>query len=153
MIDGSHRRGAEKVGWGLNGSWVQPLLEGNLSTNLVLQETTYNSAVFYDAPGAADFPSSEKLRNAELGGNWDRHFGDIELNLVALQRLQRDQNDNASITPGQDQNFYSVADSGETILRGTLRYLWSADLMLEGGMEGAYNFLNGSSSYVSNGAL
>jgi len=152
VIDGSHRRGAEKVGWGLNGSWVQPLLEGNLSTNLVLQETTYNSAVFYDAPGAAHFPSSEKLRNAELGGNWDRHFGAIELNLVALQRLQRDQNDNASIAPGQDQNFYSVADSGESILRGTLRYLWSANLMLEGGMEGAYNFLNGNSSFVSNGA-
>src|ERR1700733_4017049 len=152
VIDGSHRRGAEKVGWGLNGSWVQPLLDGNLSTNLVLQESSYHSAVFYDAPGQADFPALEKWRNAELGGNWDRHFGAIELNLVALQRLQRDQNDNASITPGQDQVFYSVADSGESILRATLRYLWSADLMLESGMEGAYNFLNGSSSYVSNGA-
>lgn len=153
VIDGSHRRGAEKVGWGLNGSWVQPLLAGNLSTNLVLQETTYNSAVFYDAPGQADFPASEKLRNAELGGNWDRHFGAVELNLVVLQRLQRDQNDNASITPGQDQVFNSVGDSGESILRGTLRYFWSPDLTLEGGMEGAYNFLNGASSYVSNGVL
>ena len=35
VINGSHRRGAEKVGYGLNGSWVQPLLEGNLSTNLI----------------------------------------------------------------------------------------------------------------------
>ena len=64
-----------------------------------MQETTYNSAVFYDAPGAADFPSSLKTRSAELGGNWDRHFGAAEFNLVALQRLERDVNDNASITP------------------------------------------------------
>ena len=62
VIDGSHRRGAEKVGWGLNGSWVQPLLAGNLSTNLVLQESSYHSAVFYDAPGQADFPSGEKAQ-------------------------------------------------------------------------------------------
>lgn len=152
VIDGSHRRGAEKVGWGLNGSWVQPLLAGNLSTNLILQETIYNSAVFYDAPGQADYPANEKLRNAELGGNWDRHFGDVELNLVALQRLQRDQNDNAAITPGSDQVFHSVADSGESILRATARYLWSPSLMLESGLEGAYNFLNGVSTYLSNGA-
>jgi hypothetical protein len=151
VIDGSHRRGAEKVGWGLNGSGGQPLFDGTLSATLVLQETIYNSAVIYDAPGQADFPANEKLRNAELGGNWDRHFGATELNLVMLQRLQRDQNDNASITPGQDQLFHSVADSGESILRTTLRYLWSADLMLEGGVEGDYNFLNGASSYVSNG--
>ena len=153
VLDGSHRRGAEKVGWGLNGSWEQPLLEGNLVTDLILQQTTYNSAVFYDAPGEADFPSSEKLRNAELGGHWDRHFGQVELNLVALQRLQRDQNDNASLTPGQDQLFHSIADSGESILRATLKYLWSPELMLEGGMEGAYNFLNGHSNFVANGTL
>jgi len=153
VIDGSHRRGAEKVGWGLNGSWEQPLLDGKLATNLILQETTYNSDVFYDPPGQADFPSSERLRNAELGGHWDRQFGAAQLNIVVLQRLQRDRNDNAAITPGEDQAFHSVADSGESILRGTLRYLWSPDLMLEGGLEGAYNFLNGTSSYVDNGAV
>ena len=153
VIDGSHRRGAEKVGYGLNGTWVQPLLDGNLSTNLVAQETTYNSAVFTDAPGEADFPSSLKTRSAELGGTWDRHFGAAELSVVGLQRLERDQNDNASITPGSDQVFTSVSDSGESILRATLRYLWSPNLMLESGIEGAYNFLNGNSSFVSNGAL
>ncbi|HWF64283.1 MAG TPA: TonB-dependent receptor [Rhizomicrobium sp.] len=153
VINGSHRRGTEKVGYGLNGSWVQPLLEGNLSTNLVLQETSYHQAVIYDAPGQADFPALEKLRNAELGGHWDRQFGAAELNIVAIQRLQRDQNDNAAITPGEDQFFHSVSDTGESILRGTLRYLWSPDLMLEGGLEGAYNFLDGSSSYINNGAV
>lgn len=152
VIDGSHRRGAEKVGWGLNGAWEQPLLDGKLSTNLILQETTYNSAVFYDAPGQADFPSSERLRNAELGGHWDRQFGAAQLSILVLQRLQRDQNDNASITPGQNQFFHSVGDTSESILRTTLRYLWSPDMMVEGGMEGAYNTLDGNSSYVANGA-
>ena len=152
VADGSHRRGAEKVGWGINGSWVQPLLEGGLSTNLILQETTYNSAVFYDAPGAADFPSSQKVRSAELGANWDRHFGSSELTIVALQRLERDQNDNASITSSADQTFHSVSDTSESILRATLRYITSQALMIESGLEGAYNTLNGNSSYVSNGA-
>ena len=151
VIDGSHRRGAEKVGYALNGSLGRPVWGGDFSTNLVLQETTYNSDVFYDAPGAANFPASQKVRTAELGANWDRRFGAWDLNLVALQRLERDQNFNASISAGTDETFNSVGGTGESILRATARYVASETLMLESGLESAYNFLNGTSSFIDNG--
>ena len=74
LIDGAHRRGAEKVGYGLNASLSRPIWQGAFAANLTLQQTTYNSSVFYDAPGAADFPASLKVRSAEMGANWDRQF-------------------------------------------------------------------------------
>ena len=98
------------------------------------------------------FPSSQKIRSAELGANWDRNFGPVELNLVGLQRLERDQNFGAAIAANSTQIFNSVSDTGESILRATARYVPEKDLMIESGLEGAYNFLNGHSSFVSNGA-
>ena len=106
MIDGAHRRGAEQVGYGLNASLSRPIWQGAFNANLTLQQTTYNSSVFYDPPGRGrTFPSSQKVRSAELGANWDRTFGAVELNLVALQRLERDQNFNASISAAPDSDL------------------------------------------------
>ena len=152
VTDGAHRRGAEQVGYSLNAALSRPVWRGNFAANLTLEKTTYNSATYYDPPGAMDFPSSHKVRSAEFGANWDRIFGKTELNLVALQRLQRDQKFNASIASGADQIFNSVSDTGESILRATVRYVHSKALRIESGLEGAYNFLNGTSSFLSNGA-
>jgi hypothetical protein len=152
VIDGAHRRGAEQVGYAVNASLSRPLWSGAFSTNLMLQETIYNSAVFYDDPGAVDYPSSLKVRTAEWGANWDRNFGPVELTVIGLQRLERDQNFNAALSSGNDQIFHSVGDTGESILRATARYIPSQPLMLETGLEGAYNFLNGQSSFLVNGA-
>ncbi len=149
--DGAHRRGAEQVGYAVNASLSRPVLQGAFAANLTLQQTIYNSAVFYDAPNAADFPANSKVRSAEMGANWDRNFGAVKLSLVALQRLERDQNFNASIASGSNQVFNSVSDTAESILRGTVRYVSSQTLMIQGGIEGAYNSLNGSSSFISNG--
>ncbi len=151
-IDNAHRRGAEQTGYGLNAALSRPVWQGELNANLTLQQWTYNSAVIYDAPNAASFPASQRERSAEIGANWDRNFGPVELNLVALQRLQRDQNFNASIASRSNQVFNSASDTGESILRGTVRYVPSQTLMIQGGMEGAYNSLTGSSSFISNGA-
>ncbi len=152
VIDGAHRRGAEQVGYAVNASLSRPVWEGAFNTNLTLQQTIYNSAVFYDAPGAENFPSSQKSRSAELGANWDRNFGPVELNLVGLQRLERDQNFGAAIAANSTQIFNSVSDTGESILRATVRYVPEKDLMIESGLEGAYNSLKGNSSFISNGA-
>lgn len=150
-IDAAHRRGAEKVGYSLNASLSRPVWRGDLSTNLTLEKTTYNSATYYDPPGAINFPSSHKVRSGEFGANWDRIFGKTELNLVALQRLERDQKYNASIAPGSDDVFRSVSDTGESILRATVRYVRSKALRIETGLEADYNFLNGRSSFLTNG--
>ena len=152
VIDADHRRGDEQVGYALNASLSRPVLAGDFNANLTLQQTTFNSAVFYDPPQAQDFPSSQKIRSAELGANWDRSFGPFELHLLGLQRLERDQNDNAAIASNSTQIFHSVGDTSESILRATVRYVPEKDLMIESGLEGAYNSLNGHSSLVSNGA-
>ena len=152
LIDASHHRGAEQPGYSLNASLSRPVWQGAFAANLTLQQTTYNSAVFYDAPGAADFPYSHKIRSAEIGTNWDRSFGPVELTLVGLQRLERNAYFNASISSGVDQTFTSVADTSESILRGTVRYIPSKTLTLEGGLEGDDNALDGHSSFISSGA-
>ncbi|MEP6831679.1 MAG: TonB-dependent receptor [Rhizomicrobium sp.] len=152
IIDASHHRGAEKAGYGLNASLSRPVLQGAFTANLTLQQTTFNSAVFYDAPSAARFPYSHKTRSAEIGANWDRSFGPVELTLVGLQRLERNAYFNASISSGVNQTFTSVSDTSESILRSTVRYIPSQTLTLEGGLEGAYNLLDGHSSFISSGA-
>jgi outer membrane receptor protein involved in Fe transport len=152
IIDASHHRGAEKAGYGLNASLSRPVLQGAFTANLTLQQTTFNSAVFYDAPAAASFPSSHKIRSAEIGANWDRSFGPVEVTLVGLQRLERNAYFNASISSGVNQTFTSVSDTSESILRSTVRYIPSQTLTLEGGLEGAYNLLDGHSSFISSGA-
>lgn len=151
-IDGAHRRGAEKVGYSLNAALSRPVWQGDFAANLTLEKTTFNSATYYDPPGAMQFPSSHKARSAEFGANWDRIFGKTELNLVALQRLQRDQKFNASTGSGSDEIFNSVSDTGESILRSTVRYVFSKAFRIESGFEGAYNSLSGTSSFLSNGA-
>lgn len=153
LVDASHHRGAEKTGWGLNASLARPLWAGAFTANLTLRQTTYNSVVFYDAPGAARFPYNHMIRSAEAGANWDRISGPLELTLVGLQRLQRDEYFNASLSGTVNQIFTSVSDTSESILRGTVRYTPSQTLMFEGGLEGDYNTLEGHSSFVSNGAL
>ena len=146
-IDAAHRRGAEQVGYSLNATLSRPVWQGNFSTNLTLEKTTYNAATYYDPPDAIRFPFSKKVRSGEFGANWDR----TELNLVALQRLGRTQKYNASLASGTDEVFRSVSDTGESILRATVRYVHSKALRIETGLEGAYNFLNGHSSFLTNG--
>jgi len=151
VIDASHHRGAEKAGYGLNASLSRPVLEGAFTANLTLQQTTFNSSVFYDAPSAASFPYSHRIRSAEAGANWDRYFGPVELTLVGLQRLERNAYFNAALSSGSTQVFNSVSDTSESILRGTLRYIPSQILTFESGLEGDYNTLDGHSSFISNG--
>jgi len=127
------------------------VLEGAFTANLTLQQTTFNSSVFYDAPSAASFPYSHRIRSAEAGANWDRYFGPVELTLVGLLRLERNAYFNAALSSGSTQVFTSVSDTSESIMRGTLRYIPSQTLTFESGLEGDYNTLDGHSSFISNG--
>lgn len=151
VVDASHHRGAEDAGYGLNASLSRPLFQGAFNANLTLQQTTFNSSVFYDAPAAASFPYSHKKRSAEAGANWDRYFGPLELTLVGLQRLERNEYYNASISSAATQVFTSTADTSESILRSTVRYTSSQSLTLESGLEADYNTLDGHSSFISSG--
>ena len=67
VIDASHHRGAEKAGYGLNASLSRPIWQGAFTANLTLQQTTYNSAVFYDPPDAASFPYNHRDTQRRTG--------------------------------------------------------------------------------------
>jgi hypothetical protein len=151
VIVGAQRTGPDRQGWGLNGQATWPLFGGSFGANLTARATTHNEGLFYDAPKSASTIDVEKTRAAELGTHWDGDIGPLEVNLVGLQRLTRQ----VSHEPSRDGTgaslFDSVRDTRESIVRSALRYHASTDLTVEGGAEGAYNSLDGTSSLTVNG--
>ena len=73
------------------------------------------------------------------------------LETLALQRLGRSTDFQESSVVGDNEIFASRSRTAESIARATLRYRPDTGLTLEAGAEGAYNLLDGSSSYVVNG--
>ncbi len=142
------------AGEGLTGAATVPLFGGQFKANLALQDSPFDSTVVYTAPGFDQhIADRSRNRNGELGLNWNGFIGNVHLEALVLQRLGLATDLNTSDAPGDDERFHSSADTGESIARVTLRWLPIPSLTLEGGGEGAYNFLNGTSSFIDNGAL
>ncbi len=138
-----------------NGAMTVPLFDGQFKANLTLQDQPFRSENLYTIPTA---PAEDQLfhditptQNGEMGLHWNGNIGDTQLEVLALQRLGMAENVNTQIAPGDDEYFYSAQHTGESIARVTLRYAPIENLTLEGGAEGAYNFLNGDSVYLVNG--
>jgi hypothetical protein len=146
------RRGGLSVGWGFNGASSLPLWNGKLGVNLTLQQNIFTETLAYGVPDSAFFLSESKSAPDELGLNWNTSFGASEINLIALGRLEQDENLNTATGTGGPQTFREFQHTSETILRGTWRYHWSETLTLESGGEGAYNTLNGNSTFLDNGS-
>jgi outer membrane usher protein FimD/PapC len=75
-----------------------------------------------------------------------------EFRALLLQRLSQTAFANALMEPSATVQLHSSSDAGETIARITFRRGLRADLTLEGGAEPAFNFIDGQSIYVENGA-
>ena len=153
IVVAARRTGPDRMGWGLAGSATWPLLSGSFGVNLTMRSSAHNETLYYAAPMAATYLDSEKVRAGELGLHWDGDIGRLEVNLVGLERLNRQ----VSFEPSSDWTgtslFNSLRDTDESILRGTARYHVSPDLTIEGGAEGAYNTLDGHSSNIVNGMV
>jgi hypothetical protein len=145
------RGGGLSVGWGFNGATSLPLWSGKLGVNLTLQQNIFTETLAYGVPDSAFFLSESKSSPDELGLNWNANFGASEINLIALGRMEQDENLNTATGTGGPQTFREFQHTSETILRGTWRYHWSGALTLESGGEGAYNTLNGNSAFLDNG--
>lgn len=140
------------TGGAFNGAATVPLWGGVFKANLTLQDSPFNSSVAYSGPGGDQLITDRSgSQNGELGLNWKGNIGATELETLILQRLGRATDLNASVATALDQVFSSKNTGGETIARGTLRYLPIPSLTLEGGAEGAFNFLDGTSTFYSNG--
>jgi len=151
MHQSAHNSGRGSGG-GFTGAATVPLLGGQFKANLALQASPFHSAVAYAAPGDDQLITDKSgSNNAELGLHWDGKIGNTELETLFLQRLGHQTDANESVETGDDELFASHTNTGESIARATLRYLPINTLTLEGAIEGAYNFLNGTSRFIDNG--
>jgi outer membrane receptor protein involved in Fe transport len=145
--------GIMRRGYNAHGAVIAPLLGGEWNNNVTLQTTDYPSGIAYDgAAGVFNFPSITKERTGEFGSHWQGLLDGFNVEMLLLQRLGHREDTSSSDTPADDSIFMARRNTGESIFRGTMRYTLSPDLSLEGGGEGAFNYLDGHTSYAVNGA-
>ncbi|NBB15972.1 TonB-dependent receptor [Caulobacter sp. SLTY] len=142
-------------GYDLKAGWKSPLLGGRLSVN-----SRYHPEIYEWSVNAFDSPRTGRLfvvrdRNdqvdGEFGGGWERAFGKARVELTALQTL-REVDFTSQFDDGTDDALFSEhAESGETIGRASLRYTFGPNLIVEGGGELAFNYLETSIDYAENG--
>jgi hypothetical protein len=150
--DQAHSYGLMQLGWAAHGGITAPLWGGDWNNNLTLQTTDFSQGIAYSGDGGSRFDSTTRKRNIEYGSHWKGFvLGDINLETLVLERLGDEHDSNTDAAPGLDEAFLSNNTSGETIARATARYAVMPSLNIEAGGEAAYNFLNGGSSYISNG--
>jgi hypothetical protein len=145
------------------GVFETPAWGGKLRLNGNLAWTDYNNRqserTLSPAPGLSLLrehlggPLGGQLAG-EAGANFKRDFGRLTSENVVLVRL-RGQSFSSRLTspgasPGIDQLFEVQDHTGEAVARSTLRYPFDADLTLEAGIEGAYNWLGTTSSFQFN---
>jgi len=152
VYDRAVRTGIMRVGYSLHGGITTPLWGGEWSNNLTLQNTDFPQGVRYYGGGGSRFDTITRQKNGEFGSHWQGLLGGFNLETLLLQRLGHEEDSNTSAAPGSSAIFLASNDTGESIARATARYSLSPTLSLEAGGEGAYNFLNGQSSFTSNGA-
>ena len=148
---GAHSSG-RGAGTSFTGAATVPLFDGQFKANLLLQDSPFFSSLNYYFPaGTQHIGDHTTSHTGELGLHWDGNVGSSQLETLVLQRLERDTDHNSLDSPALTQDFRSRNNTGETIARATLRHPIGTTLTLEGGLEGAYNFLDGISSYAENG--
>ncbi|MGH6870570.1 MAG: TonB-dependent receptor plug domain-containing protein [Rhizomicrobium sp.] len=143
---------ARGAGASATGAASVPLFGGQFKANFSLQDSPFFSTNSYTAPGNDQtIKDKSGTTSAEFGLHWVGDIGGAELETLALQRLGHQSDANSSLAVGDDEIFKSHGNTGESIVRATVRYLPITTLTLEGGAEGAFNFLDGTSSFLDNG--
>ncbi len=140
----------------LKAGWKSPLFGGRVAIN-----SRYHLDIYELSTNAFDNPRTSRLflvkdreeqEDAEFGGSWEREFGKAKLELTALQ-TGSDTTYSSGFEDGTEVALFTEnSERGETIGRAALRYTFSDDLIVEGGGEGAFNFLEANTDYVENGA-
>jgi len=139
-------------GGAFTGAATVPVWDGTFKANLSLQDSPfYSTAHYYGAPDDRFISDDSVGRNAELGLHWNGKFGSWDDETLFLQRIGFSKDVNASYLTGDDEIFNSSSTTGESIIRETLRYPWSDAVTIETGAEGAYNYLDGETTFFLNG--
>lgn len=134
----------------LRGGLQTPWLGGTLNLNTSINLTGTDQDELHKFQQPEDGRTSERITDryrrprGEIGGDFTTQIAPkTELKLVALQSLRRRTHDSVSNEGGELSDLAEGYTAGESILRATATYERSPSLSIEGGGEGAYNFLNG----------
>jgi outer membrane receptor protein involved in Fe transport len=137
------------LGWQATGAAEIPLLGGRFKANFTYQDSPWRALNTYFSPsGDWSILDSSGSKSGELGLHWSGVFGNEEIETLVLQRFGRNTDINTYEAAASNQYFASKNRTGESIARAILRYKPDSDLTIEGGVEGVYNFLDGSSTYI-----
>jgi hypothetical protein len=150
--DHARTYGVIQQGYNFHGAITTPLWDGEWNNNLTLNSNGVGYGTEYDSPASSSrFDNTSHSRSGEFGSHWQGLLGAVNLETILLQRLNHNEGGQTSNTPSGLSTFRSANDSGESIGRATARYSLSPALALEGGGEITWNFLDGHTSFVTNG--
>ena len=156
VVTRSETAGTEAEGrpYSARGSIKTPLAGGELRVNGTAAKSDFKSEDHFTRPGVqTDVVDKDNSRSGELGLNYTRPLGEkLSMELVALQRLAQSEYRSNFEQPGDQSTFTSEAQSGESILRGVMRLKRSDTLSFEAGAEAAFNFRDGETALIDNGA-
>ena len=151
--DVNQRIEADGDGLNIRGRWQQPLAGGviELSANAGYIDFKYEQNS--EGPGFSQtFVDTFDDRSGEASARYERPFGARwRGELRGIQKLTQREGTQVSHTGPTEQLFTYSNLSGESILRGSLKLTQSPRLTWEGGLEGAYNFLDADQSFALNG--
>jgi hypothetical protein len=140
------------IGFQAKGSATVPLLGGEFRSNFTYQNSPFVDRLSYQHPGFLELFKDDSLdNNGELGLHWQGPVGPIQLETLALQRLGHNTSTSDSNDGVTAQHFISLSNTGESIVRATVRYQPAPALNIEGGAEGAFNYLDGKTAFFING--
>lgn len=142
----------------LTGAYEQPLAGGRIRINArhfgAKFKFEQDDVISFPAPGLATIDDNVRVFENEIGGRFDRAFGErTSLELIGLHQTRDREVTSISFDAPDSRIFGLERETSETIGRSVLKYRFSDSLSLEAGAEGAYNKLDSLTAYTENGAL
>ncbi|MCC5995918.1 MAG: hypothetical protein JJU18_06060 [Oceanicaulis sp.] len=141
-------------GWQTRANWSGPAGEGRMEVTGGYSWSEFSDELSFSAPGSPErlFLFDDDSSRADLGLRYERALSDtLNLETRLIQNYRWGGFTNTAAGPGLDQRFQADRDSGETIVRGVLRWQRSETLTWEGGGELAYNFMDTTQAFTHNG--
>lgn len=140
-------------------AYERQLARGLLRTNLSLAHRNDGERDLTNQTGVGGVASREtvdeerRVDTLGFGVDYDGQLGATTgFQVLALQTLEQEDDQSTRQTATLRQVSDEGARSGESILRGTLRWQAGKGATLEAGAEAAFNFLNARSALTLNGA-
>lgn len=140
-------------------AYERPLAGGRLRMNLKLLHQTYTADQdSQDLASPTIAPEIEHdhqdQKQVELGLTYTLPVGGrASLETVFLQQLQSEDYLSRFSVAAEDDRFHEHHTNGESVLHTTLTYAATPSLTLEGGGEGAFNWLDSHTDYMQDGAM